>query len=85
MTDGAGAGAPLARFATASLPDKDRLAVWREVFGKSVARLDLAPIQFDVRRKEISIGVWDGLDRDEIEALSPTSDRSMCRVQPPFW
>jgi AraC-like DNA-binding protein len=44
MTDGAGAGGPLARFATATLPDKDRLAVWREVFGKSVARLDLAPM-----------------------------------------
>jgi AraC-like DNA-binding protein len=44
MTDGASAGAPLARFATAPLPDKDRLAVWREVFGKSVARLDLAPM-----------------------------------------
>jgi AraC-like DNA-binding protein len=44
MTDGAGASVPLARFATALLPDKDRLAVWREVFGKSVARLDLAPM-----------------------------------------
>ena len=47
MTDGTGAGGPLARFSTASLPDRDRLAVWREVFGKSVARLDLAPIDPD--------------------------------------
>jgi AraC-like DNA-binding protein len=44
MNDGGNAGVELARFATASLPDRDRLAVWREVFGKSVARLDLAPI-----------------------------------------
>jgi len=44
MTDGGDASGQLARFATASLPDRDRLAVWREVFGKSVARLDLAPI-----------------------------------------
>ena len=36
-----------------------------------VARADSTPIQFDERLKEISIGSWDGLDRDEIEALSP--------------
>jgi broad specificity phosphatase PhoE len=35
------------------------------------ARVDLAPITFDDRLKEISIGSWDGLDRDEIEARSP--------------
>jgi broad specificity phosphatase PhoE len=35
------------------------------------ARADLAPIRFDERLKEISIGAWDGLDRDEIAALSP--------------
>jgi probable phosphoglycerate mutase len=35
------------------------------------ARADLAPIRFDGRLKEISVGAWDGLDRDEIEALSP--------------
>jgi broad specificity phosphatase PhoE len=34
-------------------------------------RLDFAPIGFDERLKEISIGSWDGLDRDEIAALSP--------------
>jgi broad specificity phosphatase PhoE len=34
-------------------------------------RSDLAPIAFDERLKEISIGSWDGLDRDEIEALAP--------------
>jgi len=35
------------------------------------ARGDPAPIAFDERLKEISIGAWDGLDRDEIAALSP--------------
>jgi broad specificity phosphatase PhoE len=34
-------------------------------------RAGLAPIGFDERLKEISIGSWDGLDRDQIEALSP--------------
>jgi len=35
------------------------------------ARADLAPIRFDERLKEISVGAWDGLDRGEIEALAP--------------
>ena len=35
------------------------------------ARGDLSPIVFDDRLKEISIGSWDGLDRDEIETASP--------------
>jgi broad specificity phosphatase PhoE len=35
------------------------------------ARVDLTPITVDDRLKEISIGSWDGLDRDEIEARSP--------------
>jgi len=35
------------------------------------ARADLTPIRFDERLKEISIGAWDGLGHDEIEALSP--------------
>jgi broad specificity phosphatase PhoE len=35
------------------------------------ARGDLSPIVFDERLKEISIGSWDGLDRDEIETASP--------------
>ena len=34
-------------------------------------RGDPSPIVFDERLKEISIGSWDGLDRDEIEARSP--------------
>jgi broad specificity phosphatase PhoE len=34
------------------------------------ARSDVAAIAFDERLKEISIGSWDGLDRDEIEARS---------------
>jgi len=34
-------------------------------------RGDLAPTIFDKRLREISIGSWDGLDRDEIEARSP--------------
>jgi broad specificity phosphatase PhoE len=34
------------------------------------ARGDGTPLRFDERLKEISIGSWDGLDRNEIEALA---------------
>src|SRR4029077_20316026 len=34
-------------------------------------RGDPSPIVFDERLKEISVGSWDGLDRDEIETASP--------------
>jgi len=34
-------------------------------------RGDSSPIVFDDRLKEVSIGSWDGLDRDEIETVSP--------------
>ena len=35
---------PLQRFSTAFLPAPDRLAIWREVFGREVIRLDMAPL-----------------------------------------
>ncbi|HWD59897.1 MAG TPA: histidine phosphatase family protein [Stellaceae bacterium] len=35
------------------------------------ARGDATPVAFDERLKEISIGDWDGLDRDEIAERSP--------------
>jgi probable phosphoglycerate mutase len=35
------------------------------------ARGDPSPIAFDERLREISMGSWDGLDRDEVEAASP--------------
>jgi hypothetical protein len=35
-------------FDTAALPGDDRLAMWREVFGRQVTRLDIAPLERDV-------------------------------------
>jgi hypothetical protein len=42
--------APSSRFHfdTAALPGDDRLAMWREVFGRQVTRLDIAPLERDV-------------------------------------
>jgi probable phosphoglycerate mutase len=61
------------------LPEADGLPIVASPLGRArrtaeliqAARADLAPIRFDERLKEISVGAWDGLDRDEIEALSP--------------
>lgn len=36
--------AALRRFSTACLPVRQRLEIWREVFGREVARLDIAPL-----------------------------------------
>lgn len=36
--------APSLRFSTDMLPPNDRLAIWREVFGRTVVRLDMVPL-----------------------------------------
>jgi broad specificity phosphatase PhoE len=62
-----------------ALPEAEGLPIVSSPLGRArrtaeiiqAQRADLTPIQFDDRLKEISVGAWDGLDRDEIEALSP--------------
>jgi broad specificity phosphatase PhoE len=62
-----------------ALPEAEGLPVVASPLGRArrtaeiiqAARADLAPIRFDERLKEVSVGAWDGLDRGEIEALSP--------------
>jgi AraC-like DNA-binding protein len=34
-------------FSTAALPGGDRLAIWREVFGRKLARLDISPVAME--------------------------------------
>jgi len=61
------------------LPEAKGIAVVSSPLGRArrtaeliqAKRGDLAPIRFDERLKEVSIGDWDGLDRDEIGARSP--------------
>jgi probable phosphoglycerate mutase len=62
-----------------ALPDATGVPIVSSPLGRArrtaeliqAARIDLAPIALDERLREISIGAWDGLDRDEIEVLSP--------------
>lgn len=41
----------LFRFSTDSLPERDRLAIWREQFGRQVARYEFEPLDHPVRGK----------------------------------
>lgn len=55
MTDISPARPSRFHFDTQRLPGNDRLAVWREVFGRQVARLDLRPVDVDATyRAEIA-------------------------------
>lgn len=63
----------------ARLPEAGDAAVVSSPLGRArrtaeliqAARASLAPIGFDDRLKEISLGSWDGLERAAIEALKP--------------
>ena len=39
------AGAPYVRFSASHLPPSHRMEIWREVFGREVIRLDMAPLE----------------------------------------
>ena len=62
-----------------ALPEAKGAAVVSSPLGRArrtaeliqAARGDPAPVTFDERLKEISIGSWDGLGRAEIEKISP--------------
>lgn len=48
------------RFSTDDLPDRDRLAIWREVFARSVVKVDLEPIGDEPFRSESRVRVLPG-------------------------
>lgn len=35
---------PMLRFSTEELPERDRIAAWREIFGRTVVKLDIEPL-----------------------------------------
>jgi AraC-like DNA-binding protein len=49
------------RFSTNDLPERDRLAVWREVIGRQVVRLDIEPISDRPLDSEVYLRVLPGL------------------------
>jgi AraC-like DNA-binding protein len=61
------------RFSTDFLPARDRLAIWREVIGRTVARLDLAPLDRAAFRSDTTSRV---LADVSVSAISVTAIRS---------
>ncbi|WP_426424322.1 winged helix-turn-helix domain-containing protein [Bradyrhizobium genosp. A] len=49
------------RFSTEDLPERERAAVWREVIGRDVVRLDLEPLSGSPLRSNVSVHVLPGL------------------------
>jgi len=47
------------RFSAAALPEADRLAIWREEFGRKFVHLDIAPLQDDPLRYDASFQLLD--------------------------
>ena len=49
------------RFSTEDLPERDRTALWREVIGRNVVRLDLEPLSERPLRSDVSVHALPGL------------------------
>ncbi|MDB5599851.1 MAG: AraC family transcriptional regulator [Xanthobacteraceae bacterium] len=49
------------RFATNDTPERDRVAMWREVFGRSVFRLDIEPLPDTPFHADLKLGGLPGL------------------------
>jgi AraC-like DNA-binding protein len=48
MTDGRGVASPTSlRFSTATLPERQRLTLYREIFGRGVVNMDITPLSDD--------------------------------------
>lgn len=49
------------KFSTEDLPERDRAALWREVIGRNVVRLDLEPLSESPLRSDVSVHALPGL------------------------
>lgn len=55
------AGVPPLRFSTDDLPARDRVAIWREVYGKTILRLDIDPLADRSFKADIRLHALPGL------------------------
>jgi AraC-like DNA-binding protein len=67
--------APL-RFSTDALPERDRLAIWREVIGRTIAKLDLSPLSDGPFRSESVSRILPGVAVTSISMTSVRSERT---------
>jgi AraC-like DNA-binding protein len=52
---------PIFRFSTGAFPERERVAAWREIFGRTVVNLDIEPLNPDGFRAEATICQLPGL------------------------
>lgn len=55
------ASIPIFRFSTDAFPERERMAAWREVFGRTVVNLDIAPLNPDGFHAEATVCRLPGL------------------------
>ena len=75
-TDDKGTDAGPLRFSTDILPERDRLAIWREVIGKTIARLDLSPLADGPFKSDSTTRVLPGIAVTSISMTSVRSERT---------
>src|SRR6516165_8976587 len=75
-TDDKGTDAGPLRFSTDILPERDRLAIWREVIGKTIARLDLSPLSDGPFRSDSITRVLPGIAVTSVSMTSVRSERT---------
>jgi AraC-binding-like domain len=52
---------PVFRFSTDAFPERERIAAWREIFGRTVVNLDIEPLNPDGFRAEAAVCQLPGL------------------------
>jgi hypothetical protein len=52
---------PIFRFSTDAFPERERMAAWREIFGRTVVNLDIEPLNPEAFRAEAAVCQLPGL------------------------
>ena len=55
------AAVPTLRFSTDAFPERERVAAWREIFGRTVVNVDIQPLQPDGFRAQATVCALPGL------------------------
>jgi AraC-like DNA-binding protein len=64
---------PLLRFSTDALPERDRVAIWREVFGRYVVKVEIEPLGTDGFSQSATLRNLPGLS---LASMSSTGNRA---------
>ena len=70
----------LTRFSTHDLPERDRLPMWREEFGRSIVRVDIHPLERDGFRAEATLRALPGLRTIDCAGSTMTFHRTAAQA-----